>query len=377
MSSEFLANEINLICLALLFMLTGKLRHTHIMAEKRFFFYLAAVLNMILIFIEIIYGFVNGATGNFMRNMNWTINMLYYIISSCMCFAWYLYSENMLKETSHRKKIHYWPEALPVLVVILLTLTTRFTNLMFYIDEADFYCRGRMFFLQTMINFGYLLYASIHALYLSEIAKTYREKIEGRALSMAVIPVVLFGCTQIVWPEAPALCIGCTLSLVYIYLTLQEQAISMDSLTGLNNRITLYSYLNDLARHPRNGKKEWILLLDVDRFKFINDNFGHFEGDNALKVISDCLQKSCTGAGNFISRYGGDEFVIVHETEEKGNPDLFCRKIREKLQETDLPYDLSVSIGLAEYNGNPMDLPEILATADTNMYIDKLSRKPS
>ena len=69
--------------------------------------------------------------------------------------------------------------------------------------------------------------------------------------------------------------------------------------------------------------------------------------------------------------------MIVHETEEKGNPDLFCRKIREKLQETDLPYDLSVSIGLAEYNGNPMDLPEILATADTNMYIDKLSRKPS
>ena len=377
MSSEFLINEIYLICLVLLLMLTGKLRHTHIMSDKRFFFYLAAVLNMILIFSEIVYGFANGKTGTVMRTVNWTVNMMYYIISSCTCFAWYLYSENMLKDISNRKKTYYRQETVPVLTVIVLTLTTRFTGLMFYIDGTNLYCRGKLFFLQTFVNFGYLLCASIHALLLSDKATTYRGKIEARALAMSVIPVIVFGCTQIVWPEAPALCIGCTLSLVYIYITLQEQAISVDSLTGLNNRMTLYSYLNELSRHPRSGKKEWVFLLDVDRFKSINDNFGHYEGDNALKIISDCLKKSCSGSGDFISRYGGDEFVIVHETEENGNPDLLCRKIRKKLQEITLPYDLSVSIGSAEYTGNSMDLPEILATADTNMYIDKLSRKPS
>ena len=79
----------------------------------------------------------------------------------------------------------------------------------------------------------------------------------------------------------------------------------------------------------------------------------------------------------FFSRYGGDEFIIVHETEKEGNPRNLCENIRKQLHEISLSYTLSISIGATEYTGDPLDLLEILATADINMYMDKLSKKKS
>lgn len=374
MSSVFLVDEIYLICLILLFMLIGKLRKASIMEEKKYFFYLAATMNILLILTEFACGCVNGTDEFTMYVTNWVMNILYFIISSLTCYIWFLYSGKMLREEGKKEK-HPFLQAVPMLVLLVLIFIAPVKGLLFTIDHSNNYCRGPLFIVQTVINFGYLIFASAHALITSKKTKIYRTKIEGEALALSVVPVVIFGCTQVLVPEAPTLCIGATLSLVYVYLSLQEQAISIDSLTGLNNRTTLYSYLNEISKRSRKGRKTWILLLDVDKFKKINDDYGHYEGDHALKIIAECMKKACISSGDFVSRYGGDEFVIVHETAEDETPEKLCSTIHENLRKQDVSYPLSISIGMSEYNGNSMDLPEILATADTNMYIDKFSKR--
>lgn len=374
MSSVFLIDEIYLVCLILLFMLISKLHKTSIMEEKRYFFYLAATMNILLILSEFACNCVNGIDEFNMYVTNWVMNIVYFIISVLTCYVWFLYSGKMLREEGEQEK-HPLLQAVPMIFLLILILTAPFTGLLFTIDHTNTYCRGPLFIIQTVVNFGYLLYASVHALLTSKKTKIYRIKIEGEALALSVVPVVVFGCTQVLCQEAPTLCIGATLSLVYVYLSIQEQAISVDSLTGLNNRTTLYAYLNEVSKRPKKGRKTWILLLDVDKFKKINDDYGHYEGDHALKIIADCMKRACISSGDFISRYGGDEFVIVHETAKNETPEKLCLAIHENLRKQDVSYPLSISIGMAEYNGNSMDLPEILATADTNMYIDKFSKR--
>lgn len=374
MSSAFLVNEIYLICVVLLFMLVGKLHKTSIMEDKRYFFYLASTMNILLIFFEFVCSRVNGINEFSMYVTNWLLNILYFIVSAFTCYIWYLYCEKMLKEDNQKKRSG-WLNAMPLVLLLAIIVTAPINHLMFYIDDTNVYCRGPLFFIQTIVNFGYLIIASVHALLVSKHTSIYRVKIEAEALALSAVPVVIFGCTQVLCQEAPTLCIGATLSLVYVYLSLQEQAISVDSLTGINNRTSLYSYLNEITKHGKKDRKIWILLLDVDQFKKINDGFGHSEGDHALKVIAQCMKQACRSSHDFISRYGGDEFVIVHEAVSERSLDNLCKTIHENLENQELPYSLSISIGRAEYNGNPLDLPEILVAADTNMYKDKLSKK--
>lgn len=136
---------------------------------------------------------------------------------------------------------------MPLVLLLAIIVTAPVNHLMFYIDDTNVYCRGPLFFIQTIINFGHLIIASVHALRVSKHTSIYRVKIEAEALALSAVPVVIFGCTQVLCQEAPTLCIGATLSLVYVYLSLQEQAISVDSLTGINNRASLYSYLKTYA----------------------------------------------------------------------------------------------------------------------------------
>lgn len=75
----------------------------------------------------------------------------------------------------------------------------------------------------------------------------------------------------------------------------------------------------------------YLLVLDVNRFKKINDEHGHAQGDLALKAIANCLKESCIEKSDFIARYGGDEFVIVY----KGNDvEGLCQRIHTYIYTT-------------------------------------------
>ncbi len=154
---------------------------------------------------------------------------------------------------------------------------------------------------------------------------------------------------------------------------LQELAIS-DPLTGVFNRHYLQFFLkSEIKRMKRYKRPIAFLMIDVDRFKEINDRYGHQDGDRVLKAVADILQDELRSS-DILVRYGGDEFLaILLETNSK------AEEIKERIQANvndgvkiigEIP--LSLSIGTSHYNPEkPGTIEDALLAADKAMYEDK------
>lgn len=165
---------------------------------------------------------------------------------------------------------------------------------------------------------------------------------------------------------------------------LQEQAeeieshmsLSMtDPLTGLLNRRGLDEQLqSQIGARRRDGEAFSVLILDVDHFKQINDNYGHPVGDRMLVAVAQALRESLR-LGDAVARYGGDEFAVLlpHTTLEEGI--VVAHKLNAKvagaaIEERGFLFTVSASSGLAMYAGAE-DGKSLLERADTAMYAAK------
>ncbi|MHB8882382.1 MAG: GGDEF domain-containing protein [Thermodesulfovibrionales bacterium] len=150
----------------------------------------------------------------------------------------------------------------------------------------------------------------------------------------------------------------------------------MDDLTGLQNRRGFTLLAEQQLKVAKRTKKGMLLLFaDLDRMKWINDNFGHHAGDKALIETAHILRKLIREA-DILARYGGDEFVAFIYNSAEVTPEILTRRIEESLEghnrEGARDFILSLSIGFAHYDPeSPCSLDELLIQADKNMYTDK------
>ena len=156
-----------------------------------------------------------------------------------------------------------------------------------------------------------------------------------------------------------------------------QTLISVDALTRLNNRGQINRYLEQAGY--RENTTTTVMMIDIDRFKQINDTHGHAEGDRALVLVSEALKKVCEHikATIFLGRYGGDEFTLI--IQDPGENDDYPAQIAEglrtalveKRQENRLPYELEVSIGYDELRDRNDTLKDCLVRADEKLYEEK------
>ncbi|MEE0896153.1 MAG: GGDEF domain-containing protein, partial [Acutalibacteraceae bacterium] len=123
----------------------------------------------------------------------------------------------------------------------------------------------------------------------------------------------------------------------------------------------------------------YFLFIDLDSFKQVNDKHGHNEGDRALKTVASVLKSVCDRTGGFCARYGGDEFAVVQILGTDGNIDdvrkEICDLIERKGAEQALAYNISVSIGYAEYPKQAKNIQDLIYCADSDMYDVKMKKK--
>jgi diguanylate cyclase (GGDEF)-like protein/PAS domain S-box-containing protein len=155
-----------------------------------------------------------------------------------------------------------------------------------------------------------------------------------------------------------------------------EELSVTDTLTGLNNRLKIDELLAaQMERHERHGLKFSVLLLDVDNFKHVNDNFGHDVGDKLLKDLANVL-KSNVRKIDTVGRWGGEEFVVICENTSSANAYVLAEKLRTVIAETDFGVvgQKTVSIGISElYDGD--SLSTIFKRADQALYVAKHNGK--
>lgn len=193
--------------------------------------------------------------------------------------------------------------------------------------------------------------------------------------------IVLLGLFQLTMLNSPLFCIGCTLLMLHFFLHEVENQISIDPLTGLNNRGQLQRFMNQEENGRWNNVTAYVMMIDANNFKGINDTYGHAEGDRALILISKTLKESIASfsPAPFLGRYGGDEFILILHTDEPEVVEELDRKIRKELEEKarqeNLPYELTVSIGFSRMVPPLDSFRQCMEQADLMLYREKARRK--
>jgi diguanylate cyclase (GGDEF)-like protein len=151
---------------------------------------------------------------------------------------------------------------------------------------------------------------------------------------------------------------------------------TVDSLTGLFNRSYFFAALErEIQRSARSGRGFCLLMMDLDGLKAVNDRFGHFHGDRALRTVGDTIRARVRRIDT-AARYGGDEFVAVLPETEPSGAFVLAEKIRLGVGERALKVDgldvrTTLSIGVVVYPRDGRTVDELMIAADTTMYRSK------
>lgn len=147
-----------------------------------------------------------------------------------------------------------------------------------------------------------------------------------------------------------------------------EEISRMDELTGVYNRRYIFEKLDELyKRTDKEDINAIIIMIDIDNFKFINDNFGHVSGDEAIKNISKSIV-NIIGDKGIVGRYGGDEFIIILEDvsiEEGKEITNKINRIKDSLI-FDKDVNITLSGGMTVFNNKEID--HALSTVDELLY---------
>ncbi len=151
-----------------------------------------------------------------------------------------------------------------------------------------------------------------------------------------------------------------------------------DALTGLPNRVLLRERaIPVLRRAQERGERAALILLDLDRFKEINDTLGHGVGDRLLQQLAGRLRAAITSA-EAVSRLGGDEFaVLLSEADVRGAREAASRLLQavgQPFELEGLSLQVDASLGIAVFPDDSRDVDELLQHADVAMYVAKRSR---
>ena len=366
--------EIFMLCMIILIGLAIRSRRSLFSSTQQLLFSMLGYTSAAYIFFDMIWTLSDGVVSTLGIAANWISNAVSFSLFAIACLIWFLYSETVqgsrLLTTRYRVAI----VTLPTILVVVLAFTSYWTHALFYIDAQGVYRRGALYMIQPIVSYCYVIHTSLHAFVHSRRVESLQKKAIYRTLAFFAIPALVGGTFQVVC-SVPGLCVGILLSILLLYIVYQEQLISTDPLTGLNNRNRFETYMLTLLSGSDKAEDTYLLMMDADGFKQINDRYGHVEGDHALQVVSAVLKEVCSPSGGFIARYGGDEFVVVQKGATEQDVIDLSAAINDALAQADVPYPLRMSIGYACAGDGVDTWQDLLRAADAELYRVKGEKK--
>lgn len=294
------------------------------------------------------------------RVLNYIANTYLFSVNVILPFCVVMYVDLGLYGDPGRIWKHYKPQIIIGIIMILLTLANLFVPLCYYISEQNVYER------RLLGNFYYavILYFCVTGIILT---RRYEKDNGARAffsINMFLVPILIGTALQFIFYGLSLAWLSAAMGLVGLFMMQQNELAYVDSLVDTYNR----QYLNHIfAAWTARGKTFSGVMLDIDRFKGINDNFGHSEGDKALKTIADTL-KSARLDHEWVFRFAGDEFVVLKMGDAatlSAYMDEVDRRL-EKVNREKHDYLLRISYGISTFKGGSLD--DFMKEMDSNMY---------
>ena len=370
--------ELDSFCAVILGILLYSLFKNYDRQTKQRYYMKAVIAGTISCLCDVNWGLIEGGFIPEPRVANFLTNAIYEISSTMMGYYWLCYVETALDSKFIKTKYLKHIAKLPVIIIIGGVIASVYNGAFFYIDSNNVYHRGDYVLIHVAMSQLYSVITSVHAFIKSFKCKNYLKAKEYRILSMFLIFPLVIGIIQIIVPAVPSVGVGITLAFLFVYIDLQNLLISVDTLTGLNNRNQLMRFLSMRIKADLEKGKLYVFMLDVNKFKKINDSYGHVEGDMALIRCANALKAANKNTRNFIGRYGGDEFIIIGEFDSDEEALRLCENVRQALikecEKDGIVYDLSFSFGFVQHKPEMKTIQAFISAADEKLYEAKRER---
>lgn len=307
--------------------------------------------------------------------MNTLGNFVIFLMSPILPSLWLAYVHLQVFREERKTKRLLYPLIIINTINAVILIFSQFFGWFYYIDSDNIYHRGPFFLFPAFLTIMLLLVAFTITL----INRRKLEKKSFLSLTFFAIPPFISIILQIKFYGISLMLNSVVLSLLVVFLNIQNHSMYTDHLTGVNNRKRLDAYLKEKVDSSTRDKSFSAILIDINNFKYINDTYGHDMGDNALETAAKLL-KSCLRTNDFIARFGGDEFCIVLDTSNKTDLEAVICRINSCLEtykeSGSHPYALGFSMGYAVYAHHlHMSAEEFLKQIDILMYEEKKAYK--
>ena len=238
----------------------------------------------------------------------------------------------------------------------------------FTVSAENIYTPGSLYLLRLILSYASVLLMVVDI----SLASKYFKQSQAYLIiffilitgSGAALDVVLKK-GSLAWPCFAA-------AVLYLYFFIIRSDSKLDSLTGIGNRYSFNEFFEKLSR--QNTKEDYtIVMIDMDRFKEINDTLGHLEGDNALRDMASII-KGCIRHSDFAARYGGDEFILAARAEYDMQRlmDRIHEAIKAQNEKRARPYQIYMSYGYDVYTTNSgRSIHDFITHIDALMYKQK------
>jgi len=312
--------------------------------------------------LETLSGFIEGRPGGAAHVIVWIMQTLVYASNVIFGFCW---ARFIALHLNYPIKGAYRFVLNAIMIVSLLGLIGNiFTHGVFYVDESNCYAEGKYQFIYILIAIVY----TICSLFVFIVCKKNGGELKFFPVWVYITPSIagiiiegLTGCGTI------GVCNG--IALAVVIGALQDEIAYRDRLTGVYSR----GYLEEMRALLERKKNPYVsgIMLDMNGFKLINDDFGHAEGDTAL-VITAGLIRDAVGSYGDVIRYAGDEFIVILNTTDKKVTEGCVERINAAISAFNAagskPYKLSLSMGCSAFNAENQTINEFLNLIDRTMY---------
>ena len=337
-------------------------------------FFAGSIVIMLMTLFEAVTCMLNPNPAAWARWTSTILHLCLFAFAPLISYFWFLLADTLSLHGNLREIKIKWIYLAPVLGVLVLDLLTPFFRWIFYIDELGVYHRGPLFIVDLIVTYSYMV------LGFGITIKRRKNMVRLDAMFLVLIylmPMIgglvqglVYG-TLFIWASS-----ACALIIMYLYL--QERMVQIDHQTGAWTRHSFeYNVTQKLL--VNDDKPFGVAYVDIDNLKYINDHFGHREGDEAIRttvqIIDGVLRK-----GDEIARLGGDEFAVLLDLDTLEALNNVLKRIHGAFdvynRQSHKPYKLSLSLG-ADLFRDSMDLTieEIIGRVDHLMYENKREKK--
>ena len=320
--------------------------------------------------------FIDGHPSYAWLNKLLTVSSTSFMTLSCMFYYYFVLKSVGINFKNG--KFWYISSFFAIAGSVTLYIISIWTGTAFTIDAHGHYQRGVLFFGDLIASYAYVACGVAFAISKAVRADNLNERHKYVTMATAIIPTIILGVVNNVLPYPyglPTVFYGIIVSLLIMFASSSAGRVTRDGLTHLLNRFAfdklLSQTINKSNRNDSTGL--WLLMIDINGFKAINDTYGHALGDDVLIKVSSTFEKVSSDFNATIGRWGGDEFIAFIEVNDDSIAQNFMEtlKARVLLDCNDDPrFKVSVSIGLSKLREFET-MKHFFEEADHKLYEDK------